>query len=58
MGCAYMRLNQWEKALNAFMRVINIIPEVYLSYKISNNYILKESQAWTNIGNIYIQLKQ
>ncbi|EGC31895.1 hypothetical protein DICPUDRAFT_82233 [Dictyostelium purpureum] len=44
MGCAAMRIENWETAINAFSRVVSLEPE--------------EGEAWANLASVYMYLKQ
>eukprot|EP01102_Stenamoeba_stenopodia_P012119 TRINITY_DN3785_c0_g1_i1.p1 TRINITY_DN3785_c0_g1~~TRINITY_DN3785_c0_g1_i1.p1 ORF type:complete len:454 (+),score=124.72 TRINITY_DN3785_c0_g1_i1:219-1580(+) len=44
MGCAAMRIEDWNKAIKAFGRAVHLEPE--------------DGQAWNNLASVYIRLKQ
>eukprot|EP01114_Cavostelium_apophysatum_P020915 TRINITY_DN7150_c0_g1_i1.p1 TRINITY_DN7150_c0_g1~~TRINITY_DN7150_c0_g1_i1.p1 ORF type:complete len:399 (+),score=122.42 TRINITY_DN7150_c0_g1_i1:1246-2442(+) len=43
-GCAAMKIQQWDKAINAFARCVQIEPE--------------EAEAWNNMASCYIQQRK
>lgn len=44
MGCAAMRCEKWEEAINALSRVIHIDPD--------------NGEAWTNMASVFVHLNQ
>jgi tetratricopeptide (TPR) repeat protein len=70
LGCAYMRFDEWDKALRAFSRVVSLDPEVryycpsWFCFFVSCFSILccssmwQQPEAWANMASIYIKQKK